>query len=449
MIGVLLPYVRKFQRSAESNDIVDRFSYQYTSTILGFSAIMMAASQYVGRPIQCWVPAQFTRTWEKYAETYCFIKGTYFLPGAFASEEEMSVTSPDGGVTASAQVGYYQWIPIILFVQAFLFYLPSIIWRTFNESCELKIKELAAVSEASRKIKSNMSDDQVKGRKFGRYFFKKLTFRNESPVFKETGKIVASGKFLPSLYLLVKILYLANIVLQFWILTYFLDTKSWLWGWQTFQDLVAGREWETTGIFPRVTMCDFSIMDLTTIHDHSIQCVIVINMLAEKVYVFFWFWLLFVGILTGCSLLYWTVMYMLQSVGRNFIYSYLQNTPSFEAEQEKGSQVPAHFVDNCLTADGVFISRLVQQNSGDLFTSIMLEEMFNLYRAREAEKAHKKNDDNALPPATAPLEIKDEEDDDIPLPPPTKAVAQLVSDDEDDDDDDDVDSPDTTATLPR
>uniref|UniRef100_A0A1I7TRH4 Innexin n=1 Tax=Caenorhabditis tropicalis TaxID=1561998 RepID=A0A1I7TRH4_9PELO len=444
MIGVLLPYVRKFQRSAESNDIVDRFSYQYTSTILGFSAIMMAASQYVGRPIQCWVPAQFTRTWEKYAETYCFIKGTYFLPGAFASEAELSVTSPDDTVTASPQVGYYQWIPIVLFVQAFLFYLPSIIWRTFNESCELKIKELAAVSEASRKIKSNMSDDQVKGRKFGKYFFKKLVFRNESPVFKETGKVVASGKFLPALYIFVKFLYLANIFFQFWILTYFLDTKSWMWGLQTFQDLIAGREWETTGIFPRVTMCDFSIMDLTTVHDHSIQCVIVINMLAEKVYVFFWFWLLFVGALTAGSLIYWSFIYMLQSVGRSFIYSYLNETPVFHEEQAKRSLLPANFVDNCLTADGVFITRLVQQNSGDLFTTIMLQEMFALYRDHEAEKAYKKNDD--LP--SAPTEIKDEDDDDIPLPPPTKATVETLSSD-DEGEDTDVDSPDTTATLPR
>ncbi|CAO4386679.1 unnamed protein product [Caenorhabditis nigoni] len=446
MIGVLLPYVRKFQRSAESNDIVDRFSYQYTSTLLGFSAIMMAASQYVGRPIQCWVPAQFTRTWEKYAETYCFIKGTYFLPGAFASEEEVSVTSPDDTVTATPHVGYYQWIPIILFIQALCFYLPSIIWRTFNENGELKIKELAAVSEASRKIKSSMSDDQVKGRKFGRYFFRKLIFRNEATVFKNSG-LAASGKFLPLLFLFTKAMYLANIVFQFWILTYCLETKSWMWGWQTFQDLVAGREWETTGIFPRVTMCDFSIMDLTTVHDHSIQCVIVINMLAEKVYVFFWFWLLFVGVLTGLSLAYWTVMYMLQSIGRNFIYSYLQSAPSFQKEQENISVVPAQFVDDFLHADGVFISRLVQQNSGDLFTSIMLEEMFNLYRQREAEKAHKKDDDSDLPVGSAPTELKEEDDDDIPLPPPTKATVETLS--SDDEDDDDVDSPDTTATLPR
>lgn len=99
---------------------------------------------------------------------------------------------------------------------------------------ELKIKELAAVSEASRKIKSNMQDDLVKARKFGRYFFKKLIFRNEMTIFKKTGSFVASGRFLPTLFLLVKALYLANVVFQFWILSYFLETKSWLWGLHTF-----------------------------------------------------------------------------------------------------------------------------------------------------------------------------------------------------------------------
>ncbi|CAI2357936.1 unnamed protein product [Caenorhabditis sp. 36 PRJEB53466] len=448
MIGVLLPYVRKFQRSAESNDIVDRVSYQYTSTLLGFSAIMMAASQYVGRPIQCWVPAQFTRTWEKYAETYCFIKGTYFLPEAFLSEEELSV-APHETVTASPRVGYYQWIPIILFVQAMLFYIPSIIWRTFNESCELKIKELAIVSESARKRKTTVQDDLSRAKKAGRYFFNKLTFRNEQTVFKKTGGFVASGRFLPSLYIAVKVLYLLNVIFQFWILSYFLETKSWMWGLTTFLDLAAGREWETTGIFPRVTMCDFSIMDLTAVHDHSIQCVIVINMLAEKVYVFFWFWLIGVGVLTFLSLLYWSAVYAMQSIGRNFIYSYLHRTPAFEVEQERNSLLPANFVDNCLTSDGVFISRLIQQNSGDLFTSVMLEEMFTLYKAHEAEKAHKKDDDTAVPAASAPTEIKDDYDDETPLPPPTKAIAETLTSDEEEEEETDVDSPDTTATLPR
>ncbi|CAB3399451.1 unnamed protein product [Caenorhabditis bovis] len=421
MIGVFLPYLKKFQRSAESNDIVDRLSYQYSAMLLGISAVMMAASQYLGTPIQCWVPAQFTRMWEKYAETYCFIKGTYFLPNDTLSETYFVDKDEN-------HIGYYQWIPIAMFFQAFMFYAPSVIWRMFNESCELKIKEFAAASEAARKTKQTFSNDKVMATRFGRYFYKKLAFRGQAEVFKKKSTFVSSGHFLPLLFIITKILYLFNIVAQFYVLYAFLNTKSVFWGFDTFMDIYNGMEWETNGLFPRVTMCDFAVMQLNAVHHHTIQCVIVINMLAEKVYIFFWFWLLFAGVCTFISLAYWTISYLTQ-MGRSFIFGYLAGTPLFEDEEEKNSDLAERFVDKFLTADGVFICQLIQSNSGDYYITVMLQEMFSLFKADEEEKRRRDNEEPSAPA----------------LPEPTKAVSEhLTSEDEDD-----VDSPDTTATLPR
>lgn len=41
------------------DDFVDRFNYIYSPALLGAFAITIVAKQYVGQPLQCWVPSEF------------------------------------------------------------------------------------------------------------------------------------------------------------------------------------------------------------------------------------------------------------------------------------------------------------------------------------------------------------------------------------------------------
>lgn len=112
-------------KSRNDDDFVDRLSHRYTTAILVMFAIIVSTKQYVGDPINCWVPAHFSGNWEEYANSYCWIKNTYYLPfEEYIPHEHES--------DKRQMIPYYQWVPLILLAQALLFYMPCMVWRTLN-----------------------------------------------------------------------------------------------------------------------------------------------------------------------------------------------------------------------------------------------------------------------------------------------------------------------------
>ncbi|KAF8569981.1 hypothetical protein P879_05114 [Paragonimus westermani] len=103
------------------DDFADRLNYQYTSVLLFLFIGLIGVRQYVGKPIQCWIPQEFTRGWEEYAENYCWVANTYFAP-----IQDRLPPVPD---RRELLLVYYQWAPIVMAAQALLFYLPCLTWR--------------------------------------------------------------------------------------------------------------------------------------------------------------------------------------------------------------------------------------------------------------------------------------------------------------------------------
>jgi hypothetical protein len=67
------------------------------------------------------VPAQFTSSFETYTNRLCWLQNTYYV------EENEDI--PDSmHERHSTMLKYYQWIHLIILLQAVLFVIPRIIW---------------------------------------------------------------------------------------------------------------------------------------------------------------------------------------------------------------------------------------------------------------------------------------------------------------------------------
>uniref|UniRef100_A0A914HI00 Innexin n=1 Tax=Globodera rostochiensis TaxID=31243 RepID=A0A914HI00_GLORO len=342
------------------DDIVDRLNYYYTPMLFIVFALTLSAKQYVGQPIQCWIPAQFTGAWEQYSENYCFVQNTYFLPLNHYIPQDIEQRE-------EKEIGYYQWVPFVLGLQGILFYLPSLVWRIFNWQSGVAVKGIIQMCEdvgnmqvdkrrsSVEVVATHIRDSLKMQQTLSKGFLLSCLFRR--------------GTYLNWLYLVIKMLYLFQVVCQFFVLNSFLGTSYTFWGFEILRDLAHGHEWQESGHFPRVTMCDFEVRVLGNKHRHTVQCVLMINMFNEKVYLFVWWWLLLVGVATFLSFTYWLT------------------TPRQNEDDPNEKRAIGKFVNSYLRSDGVFLLRLISSNAGDLITTDIVFQLWHMFLTEEAARA--------------------------------------------------------------
>ena len=68
-------------------------------------------------------------------------------------------------------------------------------------------------------------------------------------------------------------------------------------------------------VFPRVTKCTFHKFGPSgSIQTHDALCILALNILNEKIFIFLWFWLIILSALSGLALLYSSMLIVLPSV---------------------------------------------------------------------------------------------------------------------------------------
>lgn len=278
---------------AKIDNYVSRLHYEVTVTILLASSLMISATQFFGEPISC---IQKDDISAKTLNTFCWIESTFTLPKAFNKKVGVEVAYP--GVAKHEpgdevkEHAYYQWVCFVLFIQAFLFYVPRFIWRGFEKG---KVKSM--LLDLSKPILSEEERSQNIS-KLGTYFITRKG-RHGNYALK---------------YILCEVLNFVNVISQIYLVDRFLGYEFTTFG----SDVVrfTGTDLENRldpmiRVFPRMTKCDFYRYGSSgDVQKHDALCLIPLNILNEKIYVFMWFWFVILAVLSGLALVYRTMVFL-------------------------------------------------------------------------------------------------------------------------------------------
>jgi len=275
----------KFDAVCIDNNV---FRLHYKATVMVFTAasILVTSGQYFGDPIDCMVdgvPGGIM-------DTYCWIHSTFSIPTRWVGTQGVNI--PHKGVAPIVEGeevkhhAYYQWVAFFLVLQALLFSASRYIW---------KMTEGGKVSMLVQDLKEPMLDDDKKEEQIGvivKYFRQH----------RGTHGMYAIRFFLAEIFNFV------NVIVQMYFIDFFLGGEFTSYGTDVLN--YTGLEHEDrpdpmAKVFPKVTKCTFHKYGTSgTVEKSDGLCVLPLNIINEKIFIFVWFWLIFVAVVSGMFIIY-------------------------------------------------------------------------------------------------------------------------------------------------
>lgn len=306
----LVTTARIFSKNFHNDDdFVDRTNHRYTTSILLIFFFVVSTKQYVGEPINCWCPAHFTSSHVAYANAVCWVKNTYYVP---ISEDHIRGSGP------KKMIVYYQWVPMILLLLCTMFYVPRLFWKMMNGRSGVEVNDMVEAASALQITKKEINRERILQtlvQIMHRYL---LTKKEKTKVTCRdyfgwalrgccACRRTSSGNFLVIIFLLTKIGYSINAVGQFFLLNVFLGKEFHFYGILIVKAIINNEEYETSEMFPTITLCDFRMRAVNNIQGHTLQCVLPINLFNEKIFICIWFGLLILSTMNLTKLIFWIV----------------------------------------------------------------------------------------------------------------------------------------------
>lgn len=408
-----------------AKDLVASVHSFLTSNLLVGLAVLISWKQFGGTPIECMVPLDFTSAWVQYSNNYCWAQPTYFIP--FTSELVEQVIDPSDVVADGITVGgrgpkpryvkkggekisYYQWMSFFLLFEAACFRLPCFIWKYFASQSGMQVGEILRVASDENNavplVKKANIDALCIHLKGVLRFQKRLKLKKIVPhKILRFLNIKYSAYYVTFIYFVAKVAFLANVFLQSNLLNKYMlpHDRQQNFGFDMWKSIFYGgsngnESWRESGVFPRVTLCDFETRDMGNVQMHTVQCVLLLNLFTEKIFVFLWAWYIFLAAFTVGNLFSWLFAVFNETYNEHFILNHLEmcETP-FDKDDLKNREHVTRFIKLYLGTDGLFLLQLIAQHADVVFTTELTAALFKSYIEIEAQRATLKQMNKVLP----------------------------------------------------
>merc|ERR1712135_280272 len=246
-----------------------------------------------GSAIQCMINKGQPDVVGPIVTKYCWIMSTFTLPRYYEGVQGQDVmyhgVGPIEEGDETVYHAYYQWVPLMLMFQAICFYMPHWIWKQLDNG---KMKNIVV---GLNKHLENEEDKTKKIEQLAKYL-------------KERRKYQREHKSWARNFFLCECLNFINVVIQILLTDRFLGYEFSTYGMEVLRFSSMDQENRIdpmSRVFPRVTKCTFHKYGGSgTIQNLDALCILGMNILSEKIYVFFWFWLIILAIVTGLNIVH-------------------------------------------------------------------------------------------------------------------------------------------------
>jgi len=226
-------------------------------------------------------------------DTYCWIHSTFSIPSRVAGidgyDRAHAGVAPHSELEEGGEVRYhkyYQWVCFTLFFQAILFYIPRYLWKTWEAG---RVKMLVQDMNVPI-VDPDAKKDRIK------ILVDYFTINRNNHTFYAIK------------FFLCEMLNFANVLGQIYFMDFFLGGEFTRYG----TDVLAmtelspeEREDPMARVFPKMTKCTFHKFGPSgTVEKFDGLCVLPLNIINEKIYVFLWFWFIILTVITGFQICY-------------------------------------------------------------------------------------------------------------------------------------------------